>query len=139
MKQISLIFYANLVVLFCTHTLYGEGDLFQYDPKGKRDPFLPVLSEAALLEQSQTDISGKLSRLKKVEIQGILWDPESPLVMIGDEILEVGSTLMGATIKEIMKNEVVFELEGEQVTIKVIDEELPFDSPTIGGGRPVQK
>ncbi len=51
-------------------------------------------------------------------IQGIFWDKQRPLALLGDDIIEVGSTTPLGKVVAIEKNYVVFEKEGgKRVTL----------------------
>jgi len=121
MKRISWIFLISLLGLLHPNIIHPETDSFVYDSKGRRDPFSIVVS----LKPGEIDKnpSAKLLELSQIEIQGILWDSTSPLVMVKDEILAIGEEINQAKIVEIDPNQVILEYKGEKITLTVIEEE----------------
>ena len=94
---------------------------FQYDSKGKRDPFVPIDAREVETETIQPVDAG-LTPKEKLENKGIVvssivWDANNPAILIGDSILEVGQTVKGVIIRAIEKDYVVFEVDGELVEI----------------------
>jgi len=130
MKRISWIFLISLVGWMCPDIIHSETDSFIYDSKGKRDPYsivVPLMSR-----EDNKDPSAKLLELSQLEIQGILWDSVSPLIMIKDKILAVGEEINQAKILEIDPNQVILEYKGEKITLTVIDEEEIQELPSLG-------
>jgi len=130
MKRISWIFLISLVGWMCPDIIHSETDSFIYDSKGKRDPYsivVPLMSG-----EDNKDPSAKLLELSQLEIQGILWDSASPLIMIKDKILAVGEEINQAKILEIDPNQVILEYKGEKITLTVIDEEEIQELPSLG-------
>jgi len=89
---------------------------FIYDSQGKRDPFFKVseVKENNTIEYAETSLTPK-QKLAKLGVfpSSIIYDENSPAILIGDEILEVGSTIKGVIIRAIEKDYVVFEIDGE--------------------------
>ncbi|MEA3368800.1 MAG: general secretion pathway protein GspB [Candidatus Ratteibacteria bacterium] len=63
-----------------------------------RDPFVPLLGG-----KSYDEVSIK----QKMKLEGILWSPINPLVVINGETLELGDEIDGAIIERIDKDRVV--------------------------------
>jgi len=129
MKRISWIFLISLLGWLCPNIIHSETDSFIYDSKGRRDPFSIVV--ALKIEEFDKDPSAKLLELSQIEIQGILWDSASPLVMVKDEILSVGEEINQAKILEIDPNQVILEYKGEKITLTVIEEEEIQEIPSL--------
>jgi len=89
---------------------------FIYDSQGKRDPFFKIsaVKESTNIEYSETSLTPK-QKLNKLGVfpSSIIYDENSPAILIGDDILEVGSTIKGVIIRAIEKDYVVFEIDGE--------------------------
>lgn len=93
---------------FCEEPAPSE---FVYDSHGKKDPFTaPVVGGA---EKTSADI------LAGVRLEGIIWDPETPIAIINDKVMGIGDEVAGAKIVEIKQNEVIFDLDGKKVNVKL--------------------
>ena len=68
----------------------GQGieESFYYDSRGKRDPFISLLSRPGLYEYDDSAESpeGNLVTLY-VELGGIVWDPVEPMALINDRVV----------------------------------------------------
>lgn len=66
----------------------GIEESFYYDSRGKRDPFISLLSMPGLYEYDDSaEISeGDLVTLY-VELGGIVWDPVEPMALINDRVV----------------------------------------------------
>ncbi len=62
-----------------------------------RDPFIPLLGGKGYDE---------VSIKQKMKLEGILWSPINPLVVINGETLELGDEIAGAIIERIDKDRV---------------------------------
>lgn len=95
---------------------------FLYDSKGKKDPFAPYTGRVE--EAKDVEVAGKLSELKALEVQGIIWDAVSPYAIIEDEIFQKGQEFRGARVVEIEPQKVILEYRGERVVLQVKEEEV---------------
>ena len=66
----------------------GIEESFYYDSRGKRDPFISLLSMPGLYEYDDSTESpeGNLVTLY-VELGGIVWDPVEPMALINDRVV----------------------------------------------------
>ena len=66
----------------------GTEESFYYDSRGKRDPFISLLSMPGLYEYDDSTESpeGNLVTLS-VELGGIVWDPVEPMALINDRVV----------------------------------------------------
>ena len=62
-------------------------------------------------------------------LTAILWEPTQAVAVINDRIVEVGDLIQGATILEIMKEMVIFELAGNYHTIWLEPTAVPLRTP----------
>lgn len=76
-------------------------------------------SVPAAPKQAQRDrpSSASSSPAGAVRIQGIFWDSQRPMALLGDDIVEVGSETPLGKVVEITKKNVVFERNGARVTL----------------------
>ncbi|HEX9779629.1 MAG TPA: hypothetical protein VGB20_00260 [bacterium] len=65
-----------------------------YDVVFRRDPMQPLLSP-------QGAFSGAAGMREGMMVQGIIWSPTKPLVVVEDELLGVGQQVGPYTLKEI--------------------------------------
>ena len=77
-------------------TLFEKLDEETKDIKPTRDPF----SSGPIMMLG-------ISKFEGLNLMGILWDEESPKVIINDEILGIGDDIDGNTIVDIRQNKVI--------------------------------
>ena len=84
---------------------------FIYDSHGKKDPFAPpVLSGAEKVD---------IEMLTGIKLEGIIWDEKNPMAIINDKIVGVGEEIAGAKIVGITENEVVFNVNGQEIKLRL--------------------
>lgn len=98
-----------LCILCCSGFFYAEE--FTYDSHGRKDPFSPPVISAG----QKADIE----LLTGVELEGIIWDELSPIAIVNDKVVNIGDEVAGAKIVEITENEVVFEVNGQKVKLRL--------------------
>ena len=104
-------------------------ELFRYDARGHRDPFVPLVQEGRLVGP------GAFLGDKPV-LTGILWDPAGDSVaMIDDQEVRVGDGLQAYKVIEIRKDAVVLKDGGEPVVLQMEYEVSPHSpvSPRHNG------
>ena len=106
---ICLPFFINIFAGF----LYS--DQFIYDSHEKKDPFAPpVLSDV-----NEAD-SGLYANIK---VEGIIWDENDPIAIIDNELIRVGDEVRGGKVAGIEENEVIFDIQGQEIRIKLHKED----------------
>ena len=94
---------------------------FAYDPKGHRDPFLPLVVNGRPVgwtSKPGVDTS-------KPVLYGILWDPGGQsLALINDGEYRAGETVGAYQVQEIREDAVVLDNGGEPVVLAIA-----FDTP----------
>ncbi|HOE69339.1 MAG TPA: hypothetical protein PLH16_06785 [Candidatus Omnitrophota bacterium] len=90
-------------------------DEITYDGGGRRDPFIPVEGGSGV-KKAGSD-SG-------MALEGIIYDPsgQSLAIMAGDPY-RVGDSIGGTKIVQIRKDHVMVEVNGEQKTLWIREEE----------------
>ena len=104
------------------------GSQFVYKSKGKPDPFISFFSRGG--EEAKTVASKEKilnERLQKIKVNGVLWQPTDPLVMINSEIYKIGDSVEGLTVHKIEENSVTFEYMKLTYEIVII-EEINFEN-----------
>jgi len=119
-KSIFLFFVLNFLVfgfwflVFC----YAQEE-FTYNAKGKRDPFIPlVTSDGRMLKLEQEEaIEGLL-------LEGIVYDNYSLCyAIVNGDIVKVGDTIGAYQVLKIEKKKVVFIKDGQITEIELKKEE----------------
>lgn len=104
----SMRFFMALAVIFvvrgaCADRAAASGQ--SYDSHDKRNPFIPPSPANQISEDVDTSaLEAWFSR----NVGGVIWDRESPYVLIGDDIVPVGGEVKGCTIIEIKPDGIVF-------------------------------
>lgn len=105
--RLKFLFFSILCIL-CGFVLAEE---FIYDSHSKKDPFSPPVINAR--EKVSKEV------LKGVRIEGIIWDEHKPMAVINDKVVGVGDTVSSARIIGIRQNEVIFDVDGQAVSVKL--------------------
>lgn len=98
-----------IFLLWCNLAIAQE---FIYDSHGKKDPFSPPVIKA--VEKAGTEV------LTGVRLEGIIWDEKNPIAIINDKVVRIGDEVSGAKITEIRQNEVIFDINGQMISVKLI-------------------
>jgi hypothetical protein len=107
-----------ITILLMASIVLAEGP-FKYDSKGKRDPFVPLVSETGV---SISDIYG-ISSIKDIRLEGIVWDDKGgSIAIINGEIIKEGEVLGVLKLLKIQKDGVVFDIDGEEVKVDLMRE-----------------
>lgn len=94
-------------------------DEFVYDAKGKRDPFIPLVTpDGRLLKfQEQSTTSGLL-------LEGIIYDKQGvSYAIVNAEVVKIGDTISGYQVLKIENNKVIFIKDGEPTEVELKEEE----------------
>ncbi len=105
------------VLASCT-LMYAQEEpaSFKYESRGRRDPFIPLVTEDGKL----TITYGTLESLDDVLLEGILYDPAGESVVImNDLVLKEGSSIGKIQIKKIYADKVILSFNGEDHTFKL--------------------
>ena len=95
---------------------------FQYDSKGRRDPFSPLVRDGRLVAAGAVRIEAS-----KPMLYGILWDPGGKsIALINDIEAKVGDTVGGYQVREIRKDAVILDSGSEEPLVL----QIAFDAPS---------
>ena len=96
---------------------------FQYEAKGRRDPFEPLVKDGRLVRpmSSGPDVQGD-----KPLLRGILWDAAGEsIALLDDGEYKVGDVVSGYQVVEIRRDAVVLASGGRRTVLQI-----SFESPS---------
>lgn len=97
--------------------VYSQAD-FIYDSKGRRDPFLPLVSKEGYIINRETEILAS-----DMNLEGIIYDPRGKsLAIINGTVLKIGDTIGNYSIIEIEKNKVTLSWGNEKIILELKQE-----------------
>ena len=95
---------------------------FEYDDKGKIDPFIPLVDEYGRYVVIAEDVSS----ISELKLQGILWDAQGESsALINSQIVKKGESIGGFIIEEITKYTVKICKDNEShiLSLSILEEE----------------
>jgi len=85
-----------------------------YDAKGRRDPFIPLISESG----GYASDAYEASAAEDIRLEGIVWDDlKGSIAIINGEIVKEGDSMGSIKVMKINKDNVIFDIDGESVRI----------------------
>lgn len=92
--------------------VFAQGE-FVYDSKGKRNPFIPlVTAEGRLMKLDKEEPTGDL------RIEGIIYDKHGrSFAVVNSSVVGIGDTVGDYQILKIEENKVIFIKEGQVVEV----------------------
>jgi hypothetical protein len=103
------------IILFSISIGYAqkEKNAFVYDSKGKRDPFLSLVSPEGYLVNVEP-----FAEVSEINVEGIIYDPKgSSFAIINSEIVKVGEKIGDFEVLDIKKNKVILLKDAEKFEI----------------------
>lgn len=101
--------------------VFGQGE-FGYDAKGRRNPFIPlVTSEGRLLKLDKQEAvsAGGLA------IEGIIYDKLGrSFAIVNASVVGIGDYIGDYQVLKIFENKVVFIKDGQPLEVELIKEEV---------------
>ena len=95
------------------------GESFEYNAKGKRDPFVPLVSRDGMYVSDAYGISS----IKDIRLEGIVWDEaKGSIAIINGEIVYEGQKVGAAEVVTIEKDAVVFNIDNQEIRIELIND-----------------
>lgn len=110
----SFIFY----ILHFTFLCFAQNE-FKYDAKGRRDPFIPlVTSDGRLLKlEQQEGASGLL-------LEGIIYDKRGlSYAIVNGEVVKIGDAVGDYQVLRIEQKRIIFIKEGQTTVVELKKEE----------------
>ena len=97
--------------------------VFMYNTHGKRDPFIPLISENKTI-MSPAGWSFISSKLPELKIEGILFDGTNSLAIINDKIVTIGDNISNCKIASITREEIVIRYMDKEYSVKISGDKL---------------
>ena len=116
----------NWLIIFTIHhslltdNVYAQDGL-KYDAKGKRDPFIPlVTSDGRLLKLEREETASGLL------LEGIIYDEHGlSYAIVNGAVVRVSDKVGDSQVLKIEKNKVIFIKSGQTLEVGLKEEELP--------------
>ncbi|MCX5715251.1 MAG: hypothetical protein NT033_10770 [Candidatus Omnitrophica bacterium] len=100
-----LMFFVCLVVFVCRYVFAQER--FTYDQKGKRNPFIPLITADGRLVQLDA-VEDK--RSDDILVEGIIYDEKGvSFAVVNSNVVKVGDRVLGFEVMAIEKNKLVLK------------------------------
>ena len=98
------------IILTCGDLAAGE--TIAYNPRGRRDPFMPLVTSAS---KAATGLAG-VESVEDVAIEGVVYDPKlGSVVVVKGTVMKEGEELGSVKVLEIKTNGAWFLLNGTRV------------------------
>ncbi len=108
-----------LLILVFTSCAFAQGE-FIYDAKGKRNPFIPLVTPEGQLIKLQED-----EKKSELSLKGIIYDKSgASFAIINDEVIKTGDNFLGYQIIKIEERKVILNKDGVPQEL-----ELPKEGP----------
>lgn len=102
----------------------ASADEISYDPHGKRDPFVPLIT---LTSKDSTGLMG-VETVDELTIEGLVYDPKSgSIVVINGSVLKEGDEISGVKVLKIKPDGATLSLNGAE-TFKPMYQDDPRGS-----------
>ena len=93
-------------------------EVFRYDAKGRRDPFVSLVREGRVVTPASS--SAGFDGATPV-LYGIVWDPAGrSIALINDAELQVGEMIGKYRVEEIRRDAVVLDAGGERTVLQIV-------------------
>lgn len=118
MRSTAVIISAFLLILTASFS-FGQ-NVFKYDPKNKRDPFIPLVDkEGNLLPEIRP-----ASSAVELNLEGIVWSGNGDsYAIISGLVLRAGEMIGDYTVKNVERSKVILIRAGEIFTLNLSSEE----------------
>jgi len=107
-----------LTILFCILSsvfCIAQEQQFTYDSKGKRNPFIPLLTaDGRLLKLDKEEAKGDL------QVEGIIFDKRGrSYAIVNGQVVGIGDSIAGYEVLKIENNKVIFIKESKITEIEI--------------------
>jgi hypothetical protein len=98
-----------VAMLFLFSIAFAQEKQFTYDAKGKRNPFIPLItSDGRLLKLDKEEVVGDLA------VEGIIFDKKGRSYAIANgQVVGIGDSVAGYEVLKIENNKVLFIKDGQ--------------------------
>lgn len=109
-----------LLCFLCFSSVLFAQNEFVYDSKGKRNPFIALITaDGRLMKLEQEDTTAS-----PLVVEGIIYDKRGlSYAIVNGEIKSVGDKVSDYQVLRIEKNKVIFIKEGQPIDVKLKEEE----------------
>lgn len=115
----------NKLILICLFLFFGIVKIFAqaefvYDSKGKRDPFIPLVTA----DGRWIKLEDETGQDKALSLEGIIYDKNGlSYALVNSEAVKIGDKIGDYQVLSIEKNKVIFIKEGKTQEIELKKEE----------------
>jgi hypothetical protein len=108
-----------LLCFLCLFSISLAQDEFTYDAKGKRNPFIPLVTpDGQLLQLEKEETAGDLV------LEGIIYDERGlSYAIVNTKVVKIGDTVDNYQVLKIEKNRVIFIKDGQPMEVELKKEE----------------
>jgi hypothetical protein len=109
-----------LLFIFCGVAFSESG--FVYDVKGKRNPFIPLVTpEGRLLKLDKQEAAS----VEGLAVEGIIYDKFGrSFAIVNTSVVGIGDIVGDYQVLKIQKNKVIFIKDGELLEVELTKEEV---------------
>ncbi|MFH1407249.1 MAG: hypothetical protein ABIH01_04555 [Candidatus Omnitrophota bacterium] len=101
--------------LLCASGLIAE-EIFTYDAKGKRDPFMPLVTKEGRIIVDKPSVNS----IEDVKLDAIIWDVQGKsLAMINGEVVAVGELIGDFNVAAIDSDSITLEIDAKEYKIYI--------------------
>jgi len=118
MSNCKIVISILILVIFFEGLIFAEEE-FIYDPKGKRDPFIPLVTEDGRILKLETE-----DKEEKLLVEGIVYSKAGlSYAIVNGEVVRVGDKVQDYNVLKIEENRIIFIKEGQPLVIELKEEE----------------
>jgi len=121
--SLNKVFLILIILAACGKSAFGLDD-FVYDPRNKRNPFIPLVSsEGRLLKLDKREayFSGAEGNLS---LEGIIYDKNGrSFAIVNAAVVGIGDSVGDYQVLKIYANKVIFIKDGEPLEVELIKRE----------------
>ncbi len=104
-----------LMVLCFASSVGAAEEKFQYDAKGKRDPFWKLVTNSGVIVNYDTDLA-----IADLTLEGIIFDPQgNSLAIINGKIVKVNDQVASFLVVKVEKDRVVLVKGAEMFVLEL--------------------
>ena len=113
-------FFLFFIFIFCVVS-YAQGE-FVYDAKGKRNPFIPLVTpEGRLLKLDKQEATSA----EGLVVEGIIYDKFGrSFAIVNTNVVGIGDAVGDYQVLKIQENKVIFIKDGEPLEVELTKEEV---------------
>lgn len=109
-----------LIIVFLSSVAICRGDeRFSYESKGKRDPFMPLVTSQGYIVNIEDELL-----VADMNLEGIIYDTGGKsMAVINGKVVKAGDNIGRYAIKEIRKDQVVLTVDEEENILELLRED----------------